>query len=237
NSIGLQNPGVEAFCASELPWLAAQDVPVIVNVCGHSKSQYVEVLRRLLVEDDVAAFELNISCPNVDCGGISFGSDAARAESLVAACREAMAGDSRPLIVKLTPNVTDITEVARACESAGADALSLINTVAGMAVDLRRRESVFRRGVAGLSGPAIKPVALYAVFRVHQAVQLPLLGVGGITSGEDAIEFLLAGATAVAVGSASFNDPFAALRIIGEIERWCEENDVFNVNELIGTLR
>jgi dihydroorotate dehydrogenase (NAD+) catalytic subunit len=249
NSIGLQNPGVEAFCAQELSWLAEQDLPVIVNVSGHSAREYAQVIERLEAEAQaraaagdkpgIAAFEVNISCPNVDCGGISFGTDARLAAAVTAECRAALmnSGSTRPLIVKLTPNVTDITEIARACESAGADALSLVNTVAGMAVDLRRRAPVFKRVVAGLSGPAIKPIALYAVYRVHQAVRLPLIGVGGIASGSDAAEFLLAGASAVAVGSAIFSDPLAPLRIISELRQWCEENGVQDVHELSGAIK
>ena len=305
NSIGLQNPGVEAFCAQELPWLNAQELPVIVNVSGHSAQEYASIIERLEAEREtspviepettavigadarlgvqpdaadarheaqaaaaanaksevqpeaaaetragtqagagakpatgIAAYEVNISCPNVDCGGISFGTSPKAAAEVTSACRAVLdkTASGRPLLIKLTPNVTEITEIARACESAGADALSLINTVAGMAVNLRQRKAVFKRVVAGLSGQAIKPVALYAVYRVHQAVRLPLLGMGGISSGEDAIEFILAGATAVAVGSASFTNPLAALNVIQEIEQWCEANGVQDINELIGAL-
>jgi dihydroorotate dehydrogenase (NAD+) catalytic subunit len=234
NSIGLQNPGVEEFCAKELPWLAGQDVPVIVNVSGHSEGEYRRVIERLERETVVSAYEVNISCPNVDCGGMSFGTSARDAEAVTRACREAT---MRPLIVKLTPNVTDITEIARACEAGGADALSLINTVAGMAIDVRARRPVFERVVAGLSGPAIKPVALYAVYRVQQAVGIPLIGMGGVSSVEDVVEFLLAGATAVAIGTQNFVDPLAVPHLLEGLRQWCASNGVRDVNELIGGLQ
>jgi dihydroorotate dehydrogenase (NAD+) catalytic subunit len=234
NSIGLQNPGVEEFCAKELPWLAEQDVPVIVNVSGHSEGEYRRVIKRLEREAVVSAYEVNISCPNVDCGGMSFGTNARDAEAVTRACRKAT---TRPLVVKLTPNVTDITEIARACEAGGANALSLINTVAGMAVDVRARRPVFERVVAGLSGPAIKPVALYAIYRVHQAVGIPLIGMGGVSSVEDIVEFLLAGATAVAIGTQNFVDPLAAPHLLEGLRQWCADNGVHDVNELIGGLR
>jgi dihydroorotate dehydrogenase (NAD+) catalytic subunit len=213
NSIGLQNPGVEAFCAHDLPWLATQDVPVVVNVSGHSAAEYAAVIERLEREPAVCAYEANISCPNVDCGGLSFGTDPQAAAAVTAACR---AVTDRPLIVKLTPNVTDVAAVARAVADAGADALSLINTVAGAAFDLSTGRPVFDRVVAGLSGPAIKPVALYAVHRVHEAVDLPLIGMGGVATLADALEFMAAGATAVAVGTATFTDPLTLPRLIRE---------------------
>jgi len=234
NSIGLQNPGVEHFCDDDLGWLAAQDVPVIVNVSGHSSQEYAKVIERLEREAAVAAYEVNISCPNVDCGGMGFGTNPEATVEVTAACRKA---SKRPLIVKLTPNVTDISEIARAAESAGADALSLINTVAGMAINATTRTKVFERGVAGLSGPAIKPVALYAVYRVAQAVDIPILGMGGIRSVIDVVEFLLAGATAVAVGSATFNDPLRAPLLVQELEQWCKQEGVQNIQELTGAPR
>jgi dihydroorotate dehydrogenase (NAD+) catalytic subunit len=234
NSIGLQNPGVEAFCEKDLSWLADQDVPIIVNVSGHSTSDYLRVIERLEREQAVSAYEVNISCPNVDCGGMAFGTQPQAAAEVTRACRELT---ERPLIVKLTPNVTDITEIAKACESAGADALSLINTVAGMAIDVRSRSAVFDRKVAGLSGPAIKPVALYAVYRVHQAVNIPLIGMGGVASATDVVEFLLAGATAVAIGTQNFVDPLAVLHILKDLEGWCREQGVADIRELIGALR
>ena len=233
NSIGLQNQGVEHFCTDDLAWLAMQNVPVIVNVSGHQTEEYARVIERLEQEEAVAAYEVNISCPNVELGGMSFGTDATAAAEVTEACRKAT---KRPLLVKLTPNVTDITEIARAVEAAGADALSLINTVAGMAIDAATRAKVFERGVGGLSGPAIKPVALYAVYRVAQAVDIPLLGMGGIRSAEDAVEFLLAGATAVAVGSATFSDPLRALHLVQELGKWCDQQGISDIHELIGGL-
>lgn len=234
NSIGLQNAGVEAFCANDLAWLSKQNVPLVVNVSGHHSDEYARVVERLQHEQAVSAYEINISCPNVDCGGMSFGTDPSAAGEVVAKCR---ALTKRPLIVKLTPNVTDITEIARAVEAAGADAISLINTVAGMAIDLRARRAVFDRQVGGLSGPAIKPVALYAVHRVYQAVKVPLLGMGGIYSAQDALEFMLAGATAVALGTANFKDPLAAPRLIEDLEQWCDDEGVSDINTLVGSLQ
>ena len=233
NSIGLQNPGVEAFCAHELPWLATIDVPVIVNVSGHAVGEYVEVIERLESEEAVDAYEVNISCPNVDAGGMTFGTDPALAAEVTAACR---AATSRPLIVKLTPNVTDITEIARAVEAAGADAVSLVNTLLGMAIDAHRRKPVLARVVGGLSGPAIKPVALRMVWECYHAVQVPILGMGGIRSGIDAAEFMLAGATAVAVGTANFTDPTATTGVICGLADWCAEMGVTDIKELIGAL-
>ncbi|MDR2036072.1 MAG: dihydroorotate dehydrogenase [Coriobacteriales bacterium] len=234
NSIGLQNGGVEYFCSNDLVWLASQNVPVIVNVSGHSGEEYTKVIQRLEREEAVAAYEVNISCPNVASGGMSFGTDAAAAAEVTKLCRQAT---KRPLLVKLTPNVTDITEIARAVEAAGADAISLINTVAGMAIDAQKRTKVFDRGVAGLSGPAVKPVALYAVYRVYQAVDIPLLGIGGIRSACDAVEFFLAGATAVAVGTANFSDPLRALRLAEELSAWCASEGIQDIKELRGALK
>jgi dihydroorotate dehydrogenase (NAD+) catalytic subunit len=233
NSIGLQNPGVEAFVTKDLPWLAKQNVPVIVNVSGHSLVEYCKVVERLDDEPTVSAFEINISCPNVDCGGLQFGTDPHAAHDVTQRCRELT---KKPLIVKLTPNVTSIEEIARACADGGADALSLINTLAGMAVDLRQRKPLFDRVVAGLSGPAIKPVALYALYKVHQAVRLPLLAMGGIANAQDAIEFLLTGATAIAIGAQNFSDPLAAPKIINSITQWCQDEGVADINEIIGEL-
>lgn len=233
NSIGLQNPGIQALCANDLPWLADKGVPVIVNVSGHSFEEYVSVVEALEEDGRTGAYEINISCPNVDEGGMTFGTDVASVEKVVGLCRRAT---KRPLIVKLSPNVTDIVEIARAAESAGADALSLINTLLGMAVDAKRRTPVLARVVGGLSGPAVKPVALRMVWQVHAAVQVPLLGMGGITTGTDAIEFMLAGATAVAVGTANFVDPCACEKVIDGIHTYCEEQGVSNVKELIGAL-
>lgn len=232
NSIGLQNPGVEHLCAHELPWLEGQGATTIVNVSGHSLEEYVAVIERL-ESAPVDAYEVNISCPNVDAGGMTFGCDCEQASQVVMACRKATA---RPLIVKLTPNVTDIAQIACAVEQAGADAISLINTLLGMAVDARTRRPVLARVVGGLSGPAVKPIALRMVWQCAQAVRIPILGMGGITTGLDAIEFMLAGATAVAVGTANFMDPFASLRVVEGIRSYCEDQGVQDVNELIGGL-
>ncbi len=232
NSIGLQNPGVSHLAAEELPWLAKAGATVMVNVCGHSIGEYAAVIEAL--EDaPLDAYELNVSCPNVDTGGATIGCHAPSVEKVVGACR---ASTNRPLIVKLTPNVTDITEIARAAEAAGADALSLINTVLGMAIDARKRRPELARIVGGLSGPAVKPIALRMVWQCHKAVKIPLLGMGGITCGTDAIEFLLAGASAVAVGTANFFNPHACVEVIDGIIEYCEEQEVSCVTELIGAL-
>lgn len=232
NSIGLQNPGVAHLKAHELPWLADQGATTIVNVSGHSFDEYVQVIEAL-EEAPVDAYEVNISCPNVDAGGMTMGCHVPSVEKVVSLCR---AATKRPLIVKLTPNVTDITEIARAAEAAGADAISLINTLLGMAVDAERRRPVLARVVGGFSGPAVKPVALRMVWQCHQAVKVPILGMGGIASGTDAVEFMLAGATAVAVGTANFVNPTATVDVIDGIAAYCEEQGVEHVTDLIGAL-
>lgn len=233
NSIGLQNPGVQKFIEKDLSWLATKDVPVIVNVSGHSFDEYVRVIEALEGNDTVSAYEINISCPNVDEGGMTFGTHAPSVETVVSRCREMT---EKPMIVKLTPNVTDITEIARAAEAAGADALSMINTLMGMAVNARTRKPELARVVGGLSGPAVKPVALRMVWQTSQAVSIPILGMGGICTGTDAVEFMLAGATAVAVGTANFMNPTAGADVVAGIEAYCEEQGVKDVNELIGGL-
>ena len=232
NSIGLQNPGVAHLKEHELPWLRDAGASAIVNVSGHSFDEYVQVIEAL--EDaPVDAYEVNISCPNVDAGGMTIGTHAQSVEKVVSLCRQAT---KRPLIVKLTPNVTDITEIARAAEAAGADAISLINTLLGMAIDARRRKPVLARAVGGFSGPAVKPVALRMVWQCSKAVDVPILGMGGISNGTDAVEFMLAGATAVAVGTANFVNPEATIDVIDGIAAYCEEQGVEDVNELIGAL-
>ncbi len=232
NSIGLQNPGVAHLKEHELPWLAEVGATTIVNVSGHSFDEYVRVIEAL-EEAPVDAYEINISCPNVDAGGMTMGCHVPSVEKVVSMCRVAT---RRPLIVKLTPNVTDITEIARAAEAAGADALSLINTLLGMAIDAKRRKPQLARVVGGFSGPAVKPVALRMVWQCHQAVKVPLLGMGGISNGIDAVEFMLAGATSVAVGTANFANPRATVDVIDGIIDYCEEQGVKDVNELIGAL-
>jgi dihydroorotate dehydrogenase (NAD+) catalytic subunit len=233
NSIGLQNPGVEAFCERDLAWLAGVDVPVIVNVSGHTADEYVAVVERLEREAGVAAYEINISCPNVEAGGMAFGTTCAAAARVTRAVRSAT---KRPVIMKLTPNVTDIAEVARAVEAEGADAVSLINTLLGMAIDAATRRPKLARVVGGLSGPAIKPVALRMVWQVAGAVAIPVVGCGGISTGEDAVEFLLAGATAVQVGTANFIDPMATVRVLEGIAGYCAEHGVLRAADLIGGL-
>jgi len=235
NSIGLQNPGVEAFVAKDLAWLAqnAASTPVIVNVSGHSVAEYVEVIERLEAEPTVSAYEVNISCPNVDAGGMAFGTDCVAAATVTAACR---AVTDRTLIVKLSPNVTDIVGIAESVEAAGADGLSLINTLLGMAIDAEKRRPMLARVVGGLSGPAVKPVALRMVWQVAQKVDIPIIGMGGITTGVDAVEFLLAGATAVAVGTANFVDPTATIRVADGITEYCHRHGIARVADLIGAL-
>ena len=232
NSIGLQNPGVAHLKSEELPWLREQGATTIVNVSGHSFDEYVQVIEAL--EDaSVHAYEVNISCPNVDAGGMTLGTHVPSVEKVVSLCREAT---SRPLIVKLTPNVTDITEIARAAEASGADAISLINTLLGMAIDAKRRRPVLARVVGGFSGPAVKPVALRMVWQCSKAVSVPILGMGGVTTGTDAVEFMLAGATAVAVGTANFMNPQATVDVIDGVIDYCEKQGVNDVNDLIGAL-
>ncbi len=234
NAIGLQNPGVDAFLAKDLPWLAEQGATVIVNVCGHSVSEYVDCLEKLGTSDVPDAFEINLSCPNVDAGGMAIGTDPVMVGTAVKACR---AMTDKPLIIKLTPNVTDITTIAKAAEAAGADAVSLINTLLGMAVDIHTRRPLLARVTGGLSGPAIKPVALAKVWQTSKAVSIPILGMGGISTGEDAVEFMLAGATAVSVGTANFVNPRATIDVINGIRAYCESQGIEDVNELIGALK
>ena len=233
NSIGLQNPGVEHLVEHDLPWLREAKATTIVNVSGHSFDEYVNVIEALDGTGLVDAYEVNISCPNVDAGGMTIGTDPASVSEVVSLCRQAT---EKPMIVKLTPNVTDITEIARAAVDAGADALSLINTLLGMAIDAQRRKPQLARVVGGLSGPAVKPVALRMVWEVHKAVKVPLLGMGGITCGTDAIEFMLAGATAIAVGTANFTNPTATVDVINGIIEYCESQGVDDVNDLVGAL-
>lgn len=234
NSIGLQNPGVQVMIQKDLAWLAGIDVPVIVNVSGHSVEEYAQVIEALDDQPTVSAYEVNISCPNVDAGGMTFGTDPHMAQTVVSACRQKT---RKPLIVKLTPNVTDVTEIARAAVEGGADAVSLINTLLGMAIDARTRRPKLARVVGGLSGPAVKPVALRMVWETYKAVDVPILGMGGIVNAEDAIEFMLAGATAVAVGTANFMEPRTVGEVIDGMESYCREQGVADINELIGGLQ
>ncbi|MBQ2613826.1 MAG: dihydroorotate dehydrogenase [Clostridia bacterium] len=229
NSVGLQNPGAEVFLERELPWLRQFDTKLIANLCGSTIEDYVKVAE--MMGDSVDMFELNISCPNVKEGGMAFGTNAKMIEEIT---QKVKAVSKVPLIVKLSPNVTDIAEMARAAEAGGADALSLINTLFGMKIDVKTRRPVLYNNMGGLSGPAVKPVAVRMVYQVRQAVKLPIIGMGGITTGEDAIEFLLAGANAVAVGTAGIVDPYAWIRVRDEIEAYLDENHIKDVNDIVG---
>jgi dihydroorotate dehydrogenase (NAD+) catalytic subunit len=235
NAIGLQNIGVEAFCRDALPELRRRGAVVAVNVFGERMEEYVEVIRRCEQAEGIAAYELNVSCPNVVAGGIEFGHDPGHLERLTALCRQAT---GRALWVKLSPNAPDLVGTGRAAVAGGADALTLINTLRAMAIDAERRQPVLATKCGGLSGPAIKPIALRMVWEVHRAMpDVPLVGIGGIESGRDVAEFLLAGASAVQVGTATFRDPGAPLRILAELETFCAAQGVAQVSELIGGLR
>ncbi len=233
NAIGLQNVGLESFCQDKMPFLRQISTPVIVNFFGNSLEEYAEAARQIDHIDGVAAVELNISCPTVKEGGIVFGTDPTAAAAVVGQVRAVL---NKPLIVKLTPNVTDITLIARAVEDAGADAICCINTLTGMAVDIRSRRPQLANGTGGLSGPVLKPVALRMVYQVAQAVNLPVIGVGGIMTAEDALEFLIAGASAVQVGTANFVDPAAMIAVIDGLDRFCRQERVPALAGLIGTL-
>ncbi|MDR1205538.1 MAG: dihydroorotate dehydrogenase [Peptococcaceae bacterium] len=234
NSIGLQNPGVDAFISEELPWLRGRDLAVIANINGHSVKEFALITEKLNGVEGVHALEVNISCPNVEHGGMFFGTDPQMAAEVV---RSVRCETRLPLIVKLTPNVTDITEIARAAEAEGADIISLINTVAGMAIDIKKRRPVLPRGVGGLSGPAVKPVALRMVWETAGAVSVPVIGMGGITDHRDALEFLMAGAAAVAVGTGNFRDPMTGIRIVDGLTEWMEEEGVHELAQVIGAAR
>jgi dihydroorotate dehydrogenase (NAD+) catalytic subunit len=234
NAIGLQNIGVDAFCRDALPELRARGAVVVVNVFGERMEEYVEVVARCERDEGVAAYELNVSCPNVTAGGMEFGHDPAQLERLTAMCRGAT---RRRLWVKLSPNAPDLVATARAAVAGGADALTLINTLRAMAIDAAARRPVLATVCGGLSGPAIKPIALRMVWEVHRALPAtPLVGIGGIECGRDAAEFLLAGASAVQVGTAIFREPSAPLRILGELEEFCETAGVAEVRTLVGAL-
>ncbi len=233
NAIGLQNVGVEAFIEKKLPYLAHFDVPIIVNISGEKVEDYVHLAERLDAVEGITGLEVNISCPNVERGGISSGVDANLTHQVVGSVRKST---KLPLIVKLSPNVTDITKIALSAEAAGADALSLINTLLGMAIDIKTRRPMLANITGGLSGPAVKPVAVCMVFKTAQAVQIPIVGMGGIMTTEDAIEFLIAGATAVAVGTANFMNPRASLDVVNGIRNFLIERGIPDVKELIGSL-
>jgi dihydroorotate dehydrogenase (NAD+) catalytic subunit len=234
NAIGLQNVGVDVFLREKLPFIRKTGVPCIVNINGRKMEEYVELARRLEGVPGIGALEINISCPNVKEGGIEFGSTPEGAERVVSAVRKAT---RLTLITKLSPNVTDVKVIARACEAAGTDALSAINTVVGMAINARTRKPVIRNVTGGLSGPAVKPIGLRVVYQVAQAVKVPIVGMGGIVTGEDAAEYLLAGATAVSVGTANYLEPKAALHVVEQLESFLREQKVLNVRDLIGGLQ
>ncbi len=233
NAIGLQNPGLDVFVKRDIPFLKQFDTKIVVNVCGKTIEDYCGVVERLSHEP-VDLLEINVSCPNVKEGGIAFGQNPKALESIT---REVKKYARQPVIMKLSPNVTDITEMARAAEAGGADVLSLINTLTGMKIDIQRRTFALANRTGGLSGPAIKPVAVRMVWQTACAVKLPIIGMGGIASAEDALEFLLAGASAVAVGTANFADPFAAKKVAQGIEQYMKEQKVEDVKELIGAVR
>ena len=234
NSIGLQNVGVRAFVSEKLPKLAKLDTAVFANVFGYAPEDYVEVLRVLEDAAGLAGYELNVSCPNTKHGGMQFGADPQLLGEVVGMARRAVS--KRPLIVKLSPNVTDIAQMAKAAEEAGADAISLINTVQAMAVDAKTRKPKIGAGMGGLSGPAVKPIALRMVYQVARAVKIPVIGMGGVATGEDVVEFLLCGATAVQVGTASFWDPKSPQRIAGELNRFLDGQGVKAAADLVGRL-
>ena len=233
NAVGLQNPGIELFCKRDIPFLRQNDTKIIVNVCGHSAEEYVEVVERLS-DEPVDMLEINISCPNVKEGGIAFGQDPKAVEAIT---REMKNHAKQPVIMKLSPNVTDITEMAKAAEAGGADALSLINTITGMKIDINRRCFVLANKTGGLSGPAVHPVAVRMVYQTAQAVKLPIIGMGGIMNAEDAIEMILAGATAVSVGTANFTDPAVSEKIVAGIEDYMKKYQVSDIRELVGAVQ
>lgn len=233
NAIGLQNPGVDTFIERDLKFLKEKDTKIIVNVCGRSISDYVETVERLS-DEDVDMFEINISCPNVSHGGIAFGTNV---DSVKEITSQIKAHSKKPIIMKLSPNVTDITEIAKGAEAAGADALSLINTITGMKIDINKRCFAIANKTGGMSGPAIKPIALRMVYQVANAVKLPIIGMGGISTPEDAIEFLLAGANMVSVGTANFINPNASILVAEGIEKYLDNNGFKDVNEIIGLVK
>lgn len=233
NAIGLQNPGIDVFVKRDIPFLRQYDTKIIVNVCGKSTEDYCEVVERL-GDEDVDLLEINISCPNVKEGGIAFGQNPKAVEQIT---KEIKKVAKQPVIMKLSPNVTDITETARAAEAGGADALSLINTLTGMKIDIHRRSFVLANKTGGMSGPAVKPIAVRMVYQTANAVKVPIIGMGGICNAEDAIEFLLAGATAVSVGTANFIDPAATVKAAEGIEAYMEQYQIADVRELIGAVK
>ena len=233
NAIGLQNPGIDLFCERDIPFLKQYDTKIIVNVCGHAPEEYLAVVERL-ADQPIDMMEINISCPNVNAGFLAFGQDAHHVEELTAQIKKIA---KQPVIMKLTPNVTDITEMAKAAVDAGSDALSLINTLTGMKIDIERRDFVLANKAGGMSGPAIKPVAVRMVYQVANAVDVPIIGMGGISTAEDALEFIMAGATAVSVGTANFINPATTLEVVDGIKTYMERHQINDINELIGCVK
>lgn len=233
NAIGLQNPGIDVFMERDIPFLKKYDTKIIVNVCGKSVEDYVDVVERLGDEPAVSMLEINVSCPNVKEGAIAFGQ---KADALYNITSELKKHAKQPIIMKLSPNVTDITEMAKAAEAAGADALSLINTITGMKIDIHRRKFAIANKTGGMSGPAIKPIAVRMVYQVAQAVKIPIIGMGGIATAEDAIEFILAGASAVSVGVMNFVDPYTTIKVVEGIEDYMRTYHVENLTDLIGAV-
>lgn len=233
NAIGLQNPGIDVFVNRDIPFLKKYDTKIIVNVCGKSEDDYVECVRRL-ADVDVDLLEINVSCPNVKEGGIAFGQDP---KALYSITEKVKAVAKQPVIMKLSPNVTDITEMAKAAEAAGSDAVSLINTLTGMKIDVNRRTFAVANKTAGVSGPAIHPIAVRMVYQVANAVNIPIIGMGGVVTTEDALEMIMAGASAVAVGTANFNNPYVTVEIIDGIKEYMEKNGIEDINELIGCVK
>lgn len=233
NAVGLQNPGYELFAKRDIPYLQKFDTNIIVNVCGRTTEDYIDVVEKL-GHENVDLLEINISCPNVKHGGIAFGQDPKAVEDIT---REVKKVAKQPVIMKLSPNVTDITEMAKAAEAGGADALSLINTLTGMQIDVERQKFVLANKTGGMSGPAIKPVAVRMVYQVANAVSVPIIGMGGIASAKDAMEFILAGATAVSVGTANFNNPNTTIEVIEGIEDYMRRHNVEDINQLIGLVK
>ena len=233
NAIGLQNPGIEVFAKRDIPFLRQYDTKIIVNVCGRTTEDYVEVVERL-GDEPVDMLEINISCPNVKEGGIAFGQDPKAVEAIT---REVKKHANQPVIMKLSPNVTDITVMAKAAEAGGADVISLINTLTGMKIDINRRTFAVANKTGGLSGPAVKPVAVRMVSQAANAVKIPIIGMGGIMNAEDALEFILAGATAVSVGTANFHNPYATAEVVSGIENYMKKYNIEDINELVGAVR
>ena len=233
NAIGLQNPGIDVFMERDIPFLKQYDTKVIVNVCGKSVEDYVEVVERLGDEKAVAMLEINVSCPNVKEGAIAFGQ---KADALYGITQEIKKHAKQPVIMKLSPNVTDITEMAKAAEAAGADALSLINTITGMKIDINRRKFAIANKTGGMSGPAIKPIAVRMVYQAAHAVKIPIIGMGGIANAEDAIEFILAGASAVSIGAMNFVNPYTTVEVVEGIEAYMKKYGVENITDLIGAV-